>query len=303
MSLIAAARRLWRALFLVEVWNVGLVRLTQRQLLEGSIVRGVRWARIAPRVRLRADPVFWRAPDGLRILYEELPLLAGRAGIYSVPVARMDAGERARLEFAAPGHLSYPQLVEHGGQLSCMPESACLQGVDLRPWDAAAGRFGAPRRILDGPVIDPTLLEHEGHWYLFGGLRGPEVDTQLRLWIAEAPEGPWREHPASPIVSPGGTARSAGPIFRIDESLYRPSQASHAGYGCELCINRIEVLTPTEYLEREQSRLQPDPDGPFPLGLHTLALHEGEALVDGKTYLFHPLAALSKLMWRLRSSP
>lgn len=302
MSARVRLHRLWRALFRIEVWNIGIARVSPEELVTDGALGNIRWASLTPNPRLRADPVFWQAPDGLRILYEELPLLAGRAVICSIPVAELEGGQAARVEIERPFHLSYPQLVEEDGVTYCVPEAACSRGVDMYPLDARRQRFGAPLRIIeDVPLIDPTFLRHDGHWYLFGTLRGDTIATHLHIWHARTLKGPWEPHPASPQVSDECAARGAGPFLSVGGRLYRPSQAGHAGYGSELRINQVIRLDARGYEEREVSRLRPDPDGPYPDGLHTLAVADGVAVIDGKRYEWHPLAALSKILWQLRS--
>jgi hypothetical protein len=295
-------RRILRAAFRVEVWNVGVTRVDLDALVRDGRLGPVQWARLRPNPRLRADPVFWPSPDGLRILYEELPFFGGKAGIYSISVAELDLGNRARREIDRPTHLSYPLLVEEDGVTYCVPESACSGGVDLYAWDPAQGAWGTAERIIDAtPVIDPTFVRRGDHWFLFGTLRGATVDTQLHIWFSPCLRGPWQKHPQAPIASVNSTARGAGPFFMVGDTLYRPSQSGHAGYGAELCINCVDVLDLHAYAETEVTRLRPNTNGPYPDGLHTLALHGDLAVIDGKRYEWHPLAAVSKLLWQLRS--
>ncbi|MEQ1579203.1 MAG: hypothetical protein ABL964_01285 [Steroidobacteraceae bacterium] len=302
MRLGSLLRRLWHAAFAVEIWNIGVVHVDAAELVAGGRLGPVRWGRIRPHLRLRADPSLWQAPDGLRILYEELPFYGGKAGIYSIAIDEIDQDRCGRLEIDRRFHLSYPQVIEEQGITYCMPEAACANGVDLYPWDPARAAWGEPVRVLDGiAVIDPTVVRHSGKWFLFGTLRGDTVDSHLWIWHAESLLGPWAVHASAPIMSVSRTARGAGPFFVAGGALYRPSQAGHKGYGCELCLNRVEYLSPDEYKESEVLRLLPDPSGPYPNGLHTLVMRGNVAVIDGKCYAWHPLAAISKLIWRLRS--
>ncbi len=295
-------RRLDHALFRIEIWNIGVVEVSAAELLRGAALGPVRWARLSPNPRLRADPVFWQASDGLRILYEELPLLGGKAGIRSVPVADMDAGGRARVEIERPTHLSYPLLVDDDDGTYCVPESAFSNGVDLYRWDVGRGAWGVPQRIIDGvPIIDPTIIRRPDGWYMLGSLLGPTIGTRLHVWQAPQLHGPWRPHTGGPFVSTQGTARGAGPLFTVDGQLFRPSQEARGGYGSALCINRVEQLDAQDFREIEVMRLRPDPQCPYPHGLHTLAFHGNLAVIDGKCYQRHPLAALSKMLWWLRT--
>jgi hypothetical protein len=289
-----------RALFQLEVWNIGVAEVSAATLLRRGDLGPVRWAWLTPNPRLRADPVFWQASDGLRILYEELPLLAGKADIRSVLAADIEGGGRPR-EIQRPTHLSYPLLVEDDGAIYCVPESACSNGVDLYRWEAERNAWGAPQRIIDDvPIIDPTVVRRPDGWYLLGNLRGSTVNTRLHVWLAPQLHGPWRLHAGSPFELAQGAARGAGPLFEVDGQLYRPSQDATDGYGSALCINRVLQLD-SEGFRETRSALAPRCQGPYPDGLHSLTFHGSLAIIDGKRYERHPLAALSKWLWWLRS--
>jgi hypothetical protein len=49
-------------------------------------------------------------------------------------------------------------------------------------------------------------------------------------------------------------------------------------------INRIERLTPEEFVERPIKQLAPAAGGPYPHGLHTLSAAGNVTLVDGKRH-------------------
>jgi hypothetical protein len=92
------------------------------------------------------------------------------------------------------------------------------------------------------------------------------------------------------------SARPAGPLFIMDGALYRPAQDCSVTYGGAVVINRVERLTPEEFVERPVRRLAPATQGPYPHGLHTLSGAGNVTLVDGKR---HVLSAAS-VTFRLR---
>ena len=82
----------------------------------------------------------------------------------------------------------------------------------------------------------------------------------------------------------------------MDGALYRPAQDCSVTYGGAVVINRVERLTPEEFVERPVRRLAPAAHGPYPHGLHTLSGAGNVTLVDGKR---HALSAAS-VAFRLR---
>ena len=305
MSIAPLLARLWKVAFSYETWNFG----TAKPDMDAMVVQGrlgpVRWANLGNLFGLRADPVFWNQDGQLRILYEELHAYRGRGEIRSIAVDDMDGGGRSRAEIRPPYHVSYPQLLREEGTLFCTVESAVARGVDLYAWDGEKLRWRLAERLLDRhPVLDPTIVRWNGQWYLFGTMVHDDCgDRELYLWGADRLRGPWQAHPRSPIQIPSPTARCGGAFFVHAGRLYRPSQDAAGGYGSAVCINRVEVLNAREYFETEVCRLRPDPTGPFPEGLHTLAIYGDMVVIDGKRRRWHPLAWLSKIIWHLRGAP
>lgn len=157
-----------------------------------------------------------------------------------------------RVVLQRPYHLSYPQIVESGGEVYLIPETSQNRTVELYravefPWK------WSPATVLlnDVNAVDPTLLQHEGKFWLFAsGLGGREVTNhELSLFFADSLSGPWTAHPMNPIVRDVHCARPAGQIFHRDGELIRPGQDSSVHYGYAVSLNRITALSQTEYRE------------------------------------------------------
>ncbi|HEY1141163.1 MAG TPA: hypothetical protein VGE88_13280, partial [Lysobacter sp.] len=114
--------------------------------------------------------------------------------------------------------------------------------------------------LVEGRVcVDPTLLHHEGRWYLFANVaeNGNSTSDELFLFVADDLHGPFAPHPASPIVCDVRRARMAGRLFRHNGRLIRPAQDCGPGYGNAVVFNEVLELSPTVYRERQLSRLAP----------------------------------------------
>jgi hypothetical protein len=149
--------------------------------------------------------------------------------------------------------------------------------------------------LIDEPILDPTLLEHEGRWWLFGTLEGHYPDTMLYLWHADRPAGPWRRHATNPVKCDVRSSRPAGALFRHEGRLYRPAQDCSHTYGGAVAINRVERLSTLEFREETVTTIRPSSDSPYPHGTHTLAGWGARTLVDGKRRVFVPRASLRYL--------
>ena len=182
--------------------------------------------------------------------------------------------QRTRAEIVKPYHLSYPHTVALGKLWYCMPESARSGGLDLYAWNPERGSWEFQKRMIEGAgILDATLFRHGTMWYLFGALREDGPYDKLRIWWSDSLDGEWQPHSRDPAKVDIRSARSAGPVFQVGECFYRPAQDCTAGYGRAVTINRIDLLTPAEFRETTVSRVQPDPNGPYPDGLHTITVY------------------------------
>lgn len=110
--------------------------------------------------------------------------------------------------------------------------------------------------ILDRPLIDTFMVNHQGMYWLFGSdWRGPGIikNGQLEIWYSSSPFGPWKPHQRNPIHNMDRSlgARNAGRPFVYDGSLYRPGQDCGETYGRRVRLFKILALTVDEYREIE----------------------------------------------------
>jgi hypothetical protein len=149
------------------------------------------------------------------------------------------------------------------------------------------------RRLVDGlPVVDPTLFRHDGRYWLLFTLQNDGAFGNLKLYgyHAAALDGVWQPHALNPLKCDITSARPAGAPFVGGGRLHRPSMDCAATYGAAVVINRVDKLSPTAFEETGVARIEPAKDGPYPAGLHTLNRMGAAAVVDGKRFVFDPLA-------------
>jgi hypothetical protein len=299
------ARKLWELLFHLEVWNVGVTggdhggeAGVEAILRDGALdARAITWCPPHARGHFIADPFAYIDADGApRVLVEDFDH-AGKGRICELrpppPASGSHAGARLELTAAleTPHHLSYPSLFEDGGALYCVPESYQSNGASL--YQRAGGAWRFVRRLVDGlPIVDPTLFRHDGRYWLLFTLQDDGSYGNLKLYgyHAETLDGVWQPHALNPLKCDITSARPAGAPFVAGGQLHRPSMDCAATYGAAVVINRVDRLSPTEFDETAVARIAPAPDGPYPAGLHTLNRMGAAAVVDGKRFVFDPLA-------------
>lgn len=278
-----------------EQWTLGLVGQSAESIVRHGLSGPVRWM-APPRDGFIADPWGMALPDGRLRLFAEVLDYSSFKGVLAAAIV-----DRAQFEQVGPvpfldliPHLSYPQPVAWRGGWLLFCESWEAHAALVFSADTLDGPWRPEARLLPGvPVIDPTPVEHEGHWYLFHTRRDDGPNSRLHLLHADGPLGPWWPHGLGVVAEGAGGARPAGPLFRLsDGTLIRPGQDSRHTYGGALRLYRVDALTPNHYAET-LVRTVTAPAGAWEWGLHTLCpLDEVSCLIDGKRWVAAPLEPL-----------
>lgn len=238
-----------------------------------------------PRDRFWADPFVVHEAGRFFIFFEDLPYATNRGylsvleldpatGTHTPPVPILET----------PYHLSYPFVFRWRGGYYLVPESSEAGTVQLYRATRFPDQWEFVQPLMEGiSLVDATLLERDGRWWLFGTVVEPGITQpwdELSIFSTDdLLRGTWTPHPLNPVVSDVRRARPAGRIFERNGKLYRPAQDSSGRYGAGLRLLEIEVLTETEYRETEVAAALPDWN-PALHGLHTLNHDAGLTVID-----------------------
>lgn len=276
-----------KVLVKVPHWNVGVVERPIQDFLRPGVVPPIRWLPELPRGRYLADPFAAPSDNGIVLLAEEYDHRT-RHGRISV-VAEAPGGR-----FTAPKpvleldvHASYPYVFEHDGRFFCVPETSEARRVDLYRSLDFPGEWTKEATLIEGvAAVDPTVFRHDGRWWLFFTDRDRGGWAELHVWHAGDLLGPWKPHARNPVKIDVRSSRPAGTPFVHEGVLYRPAQDNSRGYGGAVVLNRVDRLTPEEFHETPVTTIPPQPDGPYPEGLHTICAVGDFTLIDGKRSRF-----------------
>ena len=237
-----------------------------------------------------ADPMVVKKEATNYVFLEEFDYRSRRGRIVVVGMDTAGVRREAQVAMEADHHLSYPFVFEWNGDHYMVPETSSVRAVKLFRAVEFPTRWTFVKELLsDVCAADPTLLEHENHWYLFASVSesGGSINDELFLFHADSPLGPWAPHPMNPIVSDVRRARPAGALFREGKILFRPAQNGAPSYGSAMSVAEVTKLTPTDYAERVDYEIKPDW---FPgiHGTHTISFSEDLTVLDGKTVKWRP---------------
>lgn len=159
-----------------------------------------------------------------------------------------------------PWHLSYPFVFKEGGDVYMVPEASNSGKLSLYraldPMDPGSGGWILDHVLIDAPLIDASLVKHEGRWFLFASNRKQRSSKncrELEVWFANGSSihGPWSPHPLNPIRSWQQGSRPAGRPVVSNGSLFRFGQDCRLTYGHRIRAFRVTRMDPWLYEEEE----------------------------------------------------
>lgn len=230
--------------------------------------------------RFYADP-FLAVENGRTFLFAEELRFGSNRG--TIVCADLSEGPELTFHLALirPYHLSYPFTFRYEGTLYMVPEASESGRVELFRCSGFPDNWRLAHVLLDFPLLDPTLVCHDGLFWLFGTPSSPDQSTQDELFAFFSTRlyGPWEAHPRNPIKSDVRSSRPAGRFLKHGGRLLRPAQDCSSSYGGGLVWCEVLELTRTEYRERELRRWSGSDLGHFD-GVHTYDANGEWEVVD-----------------------
>jgi hypothetical protein len=233
-----------------------------------------------PPGRFYADPFLTQWEGQPWIFFEDYD--GQRGQIAASPLLDFEA----RPALSLPWHLSYPFLLEHEGELFCIPEQHEAEKVSLYRCLDFPSRWICEAVLLDGFAgVDPTVIWWDGFWWMWVADQRRRTRDNVFLFWAERLTGPWLPHRQSPTVQNRDLARPGGQPWYAQGRWYRPAQNRARTYGGGLVIHAIEPWTQHRYQETEWMRWEAPRDWPYPDGLHHLCSRHGWTVWDAKRFV------------------
>src|SRR6478672_7627198 len=178
-----------------------------------------------------ADP-FMISSNGLWYLFFEVlrkDTLLGEIGL--AVSGNLKTWKYQRIVLRESFHLSYPYVFEWEGHYYMIPETLGAGEVRLYKSGDFPNDWQVVCSLIPGPQADPSIFRSGDRWWMFV-CDTPFAHRSLRLYSAAHLEGPWEEHPASPIVrNDASLARPAGRVLTLEGRTLRFAQDCSRQYG------------------------------------------------------------------------
>ena len=275
-----------------HTWNIGFIESDVKDIVasEKSQVE-VHWVRHHYKDRFFADPFILSVDDKeIRVLVEDFPYYDKRGMISLLTIDRKSyALKDKKVILKQPFHMSYPFIMrKEDDSIWVAPEASQSGNLYYYTMNPASMMLENQKVLVGEPLLDSTIVEHQGQWWLFCTKRGESSNRDLYIYYADAPEGPWQPHAQNPVVSNSAMARPAGYLVKVGAELYRVIQKCDQHYGEAVNVTRVNKLTDTEFSETFVKELRAQKDE-YSYGFHTLNGFGGITVVDGIRKQFAPL--------------
>lgn len=199
-------------------------------------------------LQMMADPFVVEDNGKYYIFYEELTQKKYAKGADIAVLESVDGLKWRRMGVALrePFHLSFPNVFKWRGEWYMIPEAS--GSGDMRIYKAIS--FPMKWRVAsvvmrDTVYSDPMIYIKDNLIFLWYNTYTD--GEKLKLIYAHDINGPWTEHPMSPIRIDGNDSRPAGTINEIDGRLFYFVQNHQDGYGTGVIAYEILKLSSIEY--------------------------------------------------------
>ena len=265
-------------------WNIGVIETSIEDFVD-SPPDDIQWCASTATNRFIADP-FPAVIDGKTYVFvEEYPYETGKGKISYVEYPDGFRWGSLQTAIEEPFHMSYPFMFRDGGTLYSIPETSNAGEVRLYRVNAPDEWTFERTLVSDVRASDPTLVEHDGQYWLFF-TTDKDYNSRLadlHVWYAPEVKGPWVSHDNNPVKTDVRGARPGGTPYRIDEDLFRPVQDCSQGYGTALAVNKVTALSKSRFQESRISEISPGEYLADYQGIHTLSTDDEICVVDGRT--------------------
>jgi len=288
----------WFNKLFVKQWVIGIAHVDIKDIIRTkSFDPPINWLPLESINHFQADPFPMRTKDGnLNIFYENFIFddFYGTISIMTLDHNLKPIKQKFLLD--TKSHLSYPFFIRDDNKIYMFPEAAHSGKLSCFEYDPVHQSLSFLKVIMDLPVLDPTILKHDGKYWLFGTLLGKDSHRKLYIYFSKNLLGPYTPHPENPVKNSLNGSRPAGNFIEIEGVYYRPSQNCENQYGESITINKINKLNELSFEEEPYMVISINKkrhSNSNIFTIHTINVKDDIIAVDGLKWTFSP-----KDQWR-----
>jgi len=268
-------------------WNIGFCEQTPEELIQGEVLKTVRWMKHPYRDRWFADPFIYKVTDSEIVVFvEECPIENPKGIICELVIDRKTMHLKERhVMLELDTHLSYPAIIEYGDKVYVYPENGMSGCLNIYEYEGKSHKLINPACILKEAVADATILKRDDKFFI---VATKYPDTQVNAYLYESISlfGPYKSVSLDPFQISPSCARPGGNWIKTGKYFYRPAQNCSVRYGGSLMIMSQDFPE-----KKEQAVFEITPQGyRYNLGLHTINFNNQLCVVDGCGYYYPTIA-------------
>lgn len=275
-----------------NTWNIGFVEADVKDIVSSDTKQvDVHWVKHSYKDRFFADPFILSVDDKLiKVLVEDYPYYDKRGMISLLTIDRKTYTLlEKKVVLKQAFHMSYPFIMrKENGEVWVAPEASESGNLYYYTINPETQQLENQKVLLPEPLLDSTIVQHDGLWWLFCTKRGTDSNKDLFIYYAEQPEGPWTSLAKNPMVKDAAMARPAGYLVKSGNDLYRVIQKCDKYYGEAVNVSKIARLTTEDFEEESVKELRAQKDE-YSNNFHTVNGLDGITVVDGIKKQFAPL--------------
>lgn len=286
--------------FFVKQWTIGVAYIDMNKFIINGI-EGIDffWIPIYKSDVFIADPFVYKSPDSnIHIFYEDYSYKS--YGTISLKILNPNFETLQTKNILNIGsHLSYPNVFSINEKTYIMPESSKDNNLYCFEYNLSGNSLVNKKTIIaNEPLLDSTILEHNGKYWLFATKRGPDSNNKLYIYHSNRWDGDYVPHKNNPIKDNLSGSRPAGNFIKIDNNIYRPAQNSKDYYGKYISLYKLVSLNENEYVEEHCFDIHPPQNSKFKFAIHTINISDNVIVVDGLRRVFNPFMQIGHLLYK-----
>lgn len=269
-----------------EQWHIGIVEDDIEDIVSSEFrIDHIRWLPRIKKNQFIADPFAIKYNNSLYIFAELWDSADPKGKI--VWSDESSTFSKWNILFDQKTHLSYPFLLKNDSNIYCLPESSesgffvVYSAVDF-PCQWSNGEI----LFQNFRMVDASILFYNNKYWLFAARDKGDSAFELYIWYSDKINGDWTPHPLNPVKRDITSARPAGPPFVENNIIYRPAQDCSDSYGSRIVINRVTILSETDFREEAAGVVKGPAASPYPDGIHTISVIDDVIVIDGKRKIF-----------------
>lgn len=240
-----------------ETWSIAFAQSNWRDIVmyKASIVQN-------PPGRFLADPFLLSHNDKHYCFVEDFSFKNNKGCIFVLELSSNVATFKGTV-IEESFHLSFPYIFTHNNTFYMVPESWNSNQIRLYECIDLPFRWKFHSVIMDEVSASDSMIFYiNKFWWLFTNINpdgGADHCSELFIFYSKDPiHGPWLPHSLNPVLVDPLCARNGGLLYD-NNGIYRVSQSQgFLKYGEQSAINRIDLLTPKEYIENKITSITPE---------------------------------------------